>query len=183
MRSERAGSQVSSLIANVTGGLSYFGAAHGFGCDTVQNFEVVLADGSIVNANEVENTDLFTVLKGGSNNFGIVTSVDLKTFELGDFWGGQLFYFAPETPALLDAFAEYAASPDFDPKSFVLMSTLYSSASGLIATADFSYAEDVDNPEVFSNFTSVPSILNETRISNLTDFAESLGAFTPNNLR
>lgn len=32
--------------------------------------EVVLADGSIVNANNQTNTDLFWALKGGTNNFG-----------------------------------------------------------------------------------------------------------------
>jgi hypothetical protein len=30
----------------------------------------VLADGSIVNANNTANTDLFRALKGGGNNFG-----------------------------------------------------------------------------------------------------------------
>lgn len=41
--------------------------------DQVVNYEVVLADGSIVEANATTNSDLFRALKGGSNNFGIVS--------------------------------------------------------------------------------------------------------------
>jgi hypothetical protein len=47
--------------------------------DNVKNFEVVLADSRIINANADENRDLFTVLKGGGPNFGIVTRFDLYT--------------------------------------------------------------------------------------------------------
>ena len=43
---------------------------YGFGCDNVVNFEVVLANATIVNANATSNTDLFVALKGGGNQFG-----------------------------------------------------------------------------------------------------------------
>jgi hypothetical protein len=35
-----------------------------------QILQVVLADGSIVNANKRSNADLWRALKGGANNFG-----------------------------------------------------------------------------------------------------------------
>lgn len=50
--------------------------------------EVVLPSGEIVNANATSNSDLWRALKGGSNNFGVVTRIDLKTFPQGKFWGG-----------------------------------------------------------------------------------------------
>lgn len=46
------------------------------------NFEVVLADGSIVNANANEHRDLWRALKGGSGNFGFVTRVDTRKNQL-----------------------------------------------------------------------------------------------------
>ena len=52
------------------GGLSFLSAQHGLACDNVVNYEVVLADSTIVNANENSNTDLFWALKGGGNQFG-----------------------------------------------------------------------------------------------------------------
>ena len=43
---------------------------YGLACDNGVNFEVILADGSLVNATLEENSDLFYALKGGTNNFG-----------------------------------------------------------------------------------------------------------------
>lgn len=53
----------------------------GFVADNVVNYEVVLASGEIVNANEKQHTDLWEALKGGSNNFGIVTRFDMRATE------------------------------------------------------------------------------------------------------
>lgn len=70
------------------GGNAYLTGRNGFGCDTVANFEVVLADGKIVNANKTSNSDLFKALKGGWANFGIVTRFDLETTPSDLAWGG-----------------------------------------------------------------------------------------------
>lgn len=67
------------------------------------NFEVVLADGEIVNANAKENEDLWWALKAGANNFGIVTRCDMNTFSLPDgIWSGTLSY----DPSLVAAVGE-----------------------------------------------------------------------------
>lgn len=55
------------------GGFFHFSGEYGLAADNVKNFEVVLADGRIVNANARENTDLFWALKGGGPNFGDFT--------------------------------------------------------------------------------------------------------------
>jgi FAD/FMN-containing dehydrogenase len=62
------------------GGVSWYTARTGFACDSVINYEVVLANGLVINANATDNSDLFRALKGGSGNFGIVTRFDLETF-------------------------------------------------------------------------------------------------------
>lgn len=55
---------------------SFHTNAHGFACDTVTNFEIVLANGTVVNANSTSNPDLFKAQKGGSGNLGFVTRID-----------------------------------------------------------------------------------------------------------
>jgi FAD/FMN-containing dehydrogenase len=55
----------------IGGGIPSFSSEYGLVCDMVDNFEVVLADSRIVNANRDENPDLFWALKGGGANFGI----------------------------------------------------------------------------------------------------------------
>lgn len=77
-------------VAGLTlgGGLSFHSGRHGFTCDGVVNYEVVLADGRVVNANAKQNPDLFKALKGGSGNFGIVTRFDFAAFPAGKLYGG-----------------------------------------------------------------------------------------------
>jgi len=58
------------------GGILYFSNRMGFACDAIVNFEVVFANGSIVNANRTSNPDLWSTFKGGSSNFCIVTRFD-----------------------------------------------------------------------------------------------------------
>ena len=60
------------------GGYSFYHGARGFACDNVKNFEVVLADGRIVNANVDENGELWRALKGSSGNIGFVTRFDMR---------------------------------------------------------------------------------------------------------
>ncbi|EQB55635.1 hypothetical protein CGLO_04413 [Colletotrichum gloeosporioides Cg-14] len=72
------------------GGKTFYTCRVGFACDQVVNYEVVLADGSIVQANEQEHSDLFRVLKGGGNNFGIVTRFDMETFPSKAIWDVEL---------------------------------------------------------------------------------------------
>lgn len=64
------------------GGISWFSGKYGWACDNVRKYEVVLADGSVVEASAEENADLYKALRGGGGpNFGIVTRFDFETFE------------------------------------------------------------------------------------------------------
>ncbi|PIA90436.1 Bifunctional solanapyrone synthase [Cercospora beticola] len=85
-----AGVGVGGLVLGC--GISYVSSKHGFACDNVENFQVVLSSGRIVNANANEHRDLWKALRGGSNNFGIATAITLRTHDQGPFWGGQTFH-------------------------------------------------------------------------------------------
>ena len=68
------------------GGHSMLQGRYGFSADNLASARVVLADGSAVTASATENTDLFWALRGAGHNFGIVTSYDLKLYEVGEDW-------------------------------------------------------------------------------------------------
>ncbi|TDZ29574.1 Bifunctional solanapyrone synthase [Colletotrichum spinosum] len=70
------------------GGYSFHTGNRGFACDNVVNIEVVLANGTIVNANMHENTNLLRALKGGSGNFGLVTNISIRVVPSNKIWGG-----------------------------------------------------------------------------------------------
>ena len=60
------------------GGLSFLSAQYGMACDSVINYEVVLASSEIVNVNVTSYSDFFFALKGGGNQFGM-SSTALET--------------------------------------------------------------------------------------------------------
>lgn len=72
----------------LAGGVNYYGNQVGFSCDSVVNYEVVLANGTIVEANATAHADLFWALKGGSSNFGLVTRFDIETIASTQVWAG-----------------------------------------------------------------------------------------------
>ncbi|KAL4905792.1 hypothetical protein BDW74DRAFT_167490 [Aspergillus multicolor] len=87
------------------GGLSALGPATEWGCDSVLEYEVVLASGKIITVNETSYEDLFLALKGGSNNFGVATKFTMKTYPSSGIWVGEA-YSSFMDPANFDPLAE-----------------------------------------------------------------------------
>ena len=65
------------------GGIGYLARGCGLSCDNLVCAEVVTADGRILSASQDENEDLFWALRGGSGNFGVVTSFELALHASG----------------------------------------------------------------------------------------------------
>jgi FAD/FMN-containing dehydrogenase len=80
-RSVVTGIDIAPGITGLTtlGGYTHFSQLHGLPTDNIVNFEVVLGNSTVVNANATHNTGLYRGLRGGGNNFGIVTRLDLRT--------------------------------------------------------------------------------------------------------
>jgi FAD/FMN-containing dehydrogenase len=55
------------------GGISWYSGRYGWAADGVRNYEVVMADGEIREVSLESYPDLYWALRGGGNNFGVVT--------------------------------------------------------------------------------------------------------------
>ncbi|MCJ1310157.1 hypothetical protein MMC25_003818 [Agyrium rufum] len=179
------GGRVSKVgVAGLTtgGGLSYFSATTGFVCDNVINYEIVLADGSIVNANLQSHPDLFIALKGGSNNFAVVTRFDFPTFKQGAMWGGEIAYNATAYPGLMKAFYDFAAAPNADLDAHLIAAASYS--GGLeVGVADIYHITPRVNPPSLAPFVTLePQLGNTLRQDSLLGFAEEQSAFSTDEL-
>jgi FAD/FMN-containing dehydrogenase len=171
-----AGGRVASVgVGGLTtgGGISFMSPRVGFTCDTVSNYEVVLADGSIVNANAKQNTDLLIALRGGSNNFGVVTRIDYKAIEQGPFWGGNVLYSITTAPDQLKALVNFAAADTYDNYSSLIMSLTYTQGQLLIFNS-MEYTKPVENPAVYQPFMQIPSLQSTMRIDTMTSFTQEL---------
>lgn len=152
------------------GGISFYGNARGFACDDVVNFEIVLADGSVHNANGTTNTDLFFSLKGGSSNFGIVTRFDLQTFPAAQVWAGSYTVDEAHIPALLEATANYSLNSK-DPKSACITAVI-STDPPVGATILFYDSATETFPTDLQPFTNIPSISSTLARKSLKQFTD-----------
>ena len=74
---------------------------------------MVTADGRFLKVSANENEDLFWGIRGGSGNFGVVTSLEFQLHEVGPVFDGAVFYPAEQAKEVLRFWREYAAeSPD-----------------------------------------------------------------------
>lgn len=154
------------------GGISFFGTRHGWTSDTIVNFQVVLANGSIISANEKENPDLAWALRGGSNNFGVVTRVDLRAFEQPPFWGGY-FYHPTSTWALAaNSFVDITEADTYDEYAHMTLSWGYTPGVGTAVAHLLQYTKPgVENPAIFSDIINLPVLYSSAGISNMTQLS------------
>ncbi|KAJ8118417.1 hypothetical protein OPT61_g610 [Boeremia exigua] len=161
------------------GGIGFFSPEKGWACDSVANFEVVLSDGSVVNANATSNTDLFTSLKGGSNNFGIITRFDLRAFKQGPVWGGVVIYTDAADQELIDTIISFKQPDKYDPHAMFTFGFVYNQVMGAFTSDIAMYHTRPENVtgstlETFANVQ--PQIFSSLRNSTLGAFAgERLG--------
>ncbi|KAL4802587.1 hypothetical protein BDV18DRAFT_154258 [Aspergillus unguis] len=139
------------------GGSTYYMASQGFACDSIVNYEVVLVNGSIANANKHENADLWKALKGGGSNFGIVTRFDLEALPDTKIARGERAISAQYTGQFMDAivgFTEQQQRGDADALVAILMHT---EGEDVLATIEVN-TEGVENSTAFKSFNQLPQI-------------------------
>jgi FAD/FMN-containing dehydrogenase len=167
---------------SITGGISYFSPRKGFACDNVKNFEIVLFSGLKVNANAKDHSDLWLALRGGSNNFGIVTRYDLITVPYQNMWGGMILYADDASPTLLSAF--HTLNTNYDEYAALILSFSYVSGAGYFVSANLEYTKAQANPPSLRPFTEAgPQLTNTMRISTVTDLTTEFVALQPNGRR
>jgi len=96
------------------GGYGWISPRFGLTCDNLISADVVTADGRLVTASERENADLFWGLRGGSGNFGVVTSYEYRLHPLGPLvLGGLLLHPIDRGQEVARAYREYVElAPD-----------------------------------------------------------------------
>lgn len=144
----------------------------------------MLADGTVTDANTTSNPDLYFALRGGGNNFGIVTRFDLATYPQGDMWGGMTYLDLSYNRSVYDAFYWFNYNSATDPKAALIVAVSHVESLGYIIANEYEFIEPVADPPAFQNFTALPSLFTSSeRITNLTDLTTELKLTQPSGLR
>jgi hypothetical protein len=154
------------------GGNAFFTARQGFACDNVVSYQVVLASGEIVTADEKTNAELFRVLKGGSNNFGIVTKFTMKAIKVDRVWGGMTLFPKQAIPGAIEALSEFTDNVvnDIHSNLVVIFSHMPELKDIGIATL-YANMEGIEKPAAYKKWLALPEITNSVKNTTITEMA------------
>ncbi|KAK7986876.1 hypothetical protein PG988_001864 [Apiospora saccharicola] len=147
------------------GGNSFHSTSHGWACDNVKNFQVVLANGTIVDANASENNDLWQALKGGSGNFGLVTRFDMYVIEFPNpqkpnIWGGIAQYELSVAEELTDAYVDFVENNHLDKNSSTMMYWVYThSTRSLVVQVSMDNTLDIAYPPAYDRYLNTSGLI------------------------
>lgn len=107
---------------------------HGYLADNLISARVVLANGSVVMASATSHPDLYWALRGAGHNFGILTSIEYKIYDLPiqEEWAVTELIFDGEK-----------------------VETLYSALNALSENGEKMLSEDLMN---YSGFMQIPAV-------------------------
>jgi hypothetical protein len=105
------------------GGYSWKTNQYGLTIDTVTAFELLLPNGTVKQVTE-KDEDLWFALRGGFNNYGIVTRFTLKTYKQDDVWSALLTFEGDQIEPAYTAFSTWT-SVEHDRKGVQLAAIAY----------------------------------------------------------
>ncbi|KAF7375798.1 FAD-binding PCMH-type domain-containing protein [Mycena sanguinolenta] len=144
---------------------------YGLTVDTVTAFELVKPNGDIASITEASDPDLFFGLKGGQNNFGIVTQITLKTFPQGQVWGGLITYTLAQIPAVSAAVAQFVSNVT-DPKAAIIPTYNFLLGQPGISHVMF-YDAPTPPPGIFDAFLAIPHLTEDVSTRSFTSLVQS----------
>ncbi|KUI58356.1 Bifunctional solanapyrone synthase [Cytospora mali] len=173
------------------GGISYLSNIYGWACDNIAEYEVVTASGAILYASEASHPDLYWALRGGGNNFGIVTRFTAYAYPQGQMWGGDRVFPIAVNTSLIQNFVAFGRGSNGtfeDPNAAIIMSFAFDTSSGTwLAVTSLEYAIPQQNgsrPAVFDGFFHVPDILSDgTANKFMSELTHDLDVLSPRGYR
>lgn len=113
---------IGAVSYTLGGGLGLLSRTYGYAADHVRALDVVTADGRLRHVTPDQEPDLFWALRGGRDNFGVVTGMEIDLLPVTTIFGGSLIFPAERAEEVFNAYAEWAATvPDAMNSSIALL--------------------------------------------------------------
>ncbi|XDG05839.1 hypothetical protein ABKA04_005454 [Annulohypoxylon sp. FPYF3050] len=170
---------VSGLLLG--GGSSWMTAKVGWACDNVLSYEVVLADGRIITADHEHHADLFRALKGGSNNFGIVTSFTMPILPSDHIWGGVGASPDTATSEVIDVMWQFTEDQATHQDSYLMVVIGYFPNFGVnVASTALFQGKGISTGPEFEGWHKLPKLADTTGQTTIHDLSLDMSRLPPN---
>src|SRR4051794_5958495 len=90
------------------GGMGWYARRLGLATNSLTAVEVVIGDGTLVRADADTNAELFWAVRGGGGSFGVVTALELRTFDIETAYAGMLMWDLADLEPVLRRWASWA---------------------------------------------------------------------------
>ncbi|MFC8147392.1 FAD-binding oxidoreductase [Streptomyces paradoxus] len=91
------------------GGLGPLSRRYGYAADHVRSIDVVTADGRLRQVTKSSDPDLFWALRGGRDNFGVVTGIEIDLMPVATLYGGGLFFDFASVTEVFNTYVRWSA--------------------------------------------------------------------------
>nr|POE94378.1 fad-dependent monooxygenase yanf [Quercus suber] len=156
----------------LSGGISHYANRVGLSCDTIVNYEIVLANGTITHANETHHADLWKALKGGFNNFGIVTRFDKSTISGQDIAFSERTISSNYSDEYIDALVKFTSAANTRDGDAIIGFYRHAPTSPEIFISLFEFnTYGTPNSTAFDLFNRIPADISAEKIQTLAEAA------------
>jgi hypothetical protein len=118
------------------GGIGFLARKHGLTIDHLRAVEMVLADGTLVRASEVENTELFWAVRGAGANFGVAVAFEFVVDEVAEVGWAQLAFQVSDPAVYLQAFGRVVATTPRETTPFLILGQDVAQLMAMVDSAD-----------------------------------------------
>ncbi|KAF8332476.1 FAD dependent oxidoreductase [Amanita rubescens] len=172
-----AGGRVSGIGVGgllLGGGYAWQTNQVGLAIDTIVAYELVKPDGKVIKVTEESDSELFFGLKGGLNNFGVVTCFTLKALRQPAVFAGTISYSPSSVPDVIAAVVKFSAN-NKDTKANVV--SAFSFVNGSTLNTPILYYDGPSPPSgVFTDFFNIPEVSCDVHTRSFADFINSLSS-------
>ncbi|KAF4907639.1 Bifunctional solanapyrone synthase [Colletotrichum viniferum] len=160
---------------SLIGGFHYLTNKYGFAMDNVVSYDVVLGNGTIVVANATFNADLFWALKGGANNFGVVTGFVFKTLPIPKISTTLQVFDESVIREFIDATVDLAKHQNPEIGAGSIITITYNTTTKSISAVLRGVQEGTESPpSSFQRFSGLPSVLTQNVVQRPLDWHAQL---------
>ena len=104
------------------GGIGWYARELGMATNSILGVDLVLGDGSRLRADKDTNPEVFWAVRGGGGNFGVVTAMEFRLFDIQTAYAGMMIWDQDHAGRVLRAYAAWTDSaPDCVSTSFRML--------------------------------------------------------------